>query len=660
MKISFIPPLQLMYNSVCKRSESEIHIPLGVLSLASVLLHKGFEVKIEELNIMLRRGAMKFDDNFANKAAEYLLSKNCDLIGFSTMADSYPIMLMIAKICKEKKPSIPIMFGGPQASMTDIATMENFSYIDFIVRGEAEQVIVELCNKLQNNKGVEELGGITYRKSNATCKRNPDNPLIENLDDIPIPVYDLYPIEECRHYGYIKSFPIEVGRGCPFSCSYCASSVYWRRKYRVRSIVRIIEEIKLIKKEYGFRKFDFVHDIFGIDTAWTAALCDALLKENLSIEWSCSCRMDIMDPSLIKTMSEAGCTSIYCGLESGSRHIQKYIGRNLKLAEISESIEYMKEIGIKPNPSFIIGFPDESVNDLEETTQMYFKYSCITETRLHLLTPYVNTSLYNRNKILFDGFSRDAISIPFIQSYQELIRKHPAIFSNFYYFRTKSINRKMLKEFYVLSAFNPFPGTLLAIKNWLNILLVDWHRILRSLVDRVVDCNSTKEKFVDWKKYAVALEKFILSLTPSVNCTEFLYEVFLYEKFLYDFNKAKLPIQKIPKFPNRPLKSMPTLDKKKSVLYGFKYSPSEIINQSMKQIREPYPVKKKNYKLFFKNRNGALSLVISNKFYEFLSLCNGRNNIESIFHKLYVSPQDIQDYLGGLHNLYENNLIEFS
>src|SRR5262249_51468894 len=179
--------------------------------------------------------------DFCSFAANYFAARDFDLFGFSTVCSSYPLTLRIAEAVKQVHPESVIVLGGPQASVVDVATMTAFPSIDLILRGEAEQTLPELVDALAQQRPLTTIPGLTFRQDQQIV-RNPDAPLVMDLDALPFPAFHLFPdVRFCRH------FPLELGRGCPFSCTFCSTNDFFRRRFRLKSPAQMIADMRRIK-----------------------------------------------------------------------------------------------------------------------------------------------------------------------------------------------------------------------------------------------------------------------------------------------------------------------------------------------------------------------------------------------------------------------------
>ena len=251
--------------------------PVGILSLAAVLESKGLQPEVVDLNRVYYSWLQDSNRNqtdFCSFAGAYLADRDFDLFGFSTVCSSYPLTLRIAAEVKRVRPKSLVVLGGPQASVVDVATMRAYPWIDLVVRGEAEQTLPHLVKALSGGGSLAAVPGITFRRNeDGEIVRNPAAPLVADLDALPFPAFHLFPdVRFCRH------FPLELGRGCPFACTFCSTNDFFRRRFRLKSPEHVIAEMRRVKQSYGINSFELVHDMFTVDRERVVAVCEALLE----------------------------------------------------------------------------------------------------------------------------------------------------------------------------------------------------------------------------------------------------------------------------------------------------------------------------------------------------------------------------------------------
>jgi len=423
---------------------------LGILSLAARLEAEGWSPRIFDLNRTFFRYAEADGEaaleNFAELAAQQIGAIQADVYGFGSICSAYPLALRIARLVKLECPESTIVFGGPQASVVAEQTLASFSFVDFVVRGEAEESLPILLNELFGSRRFDLVPGLTHRSAFG-IQRNVDAPLILDLDALPSPAYHL----TGELHGQVRA-SLELGRGCPFSCTFCSTNDFFRRRFRLRSPERVLQDMRAIDAEYGIRDFDLVHDMFTVDRKRVVAFCQALLDSREGYTWSCSARTDCVDEELIELMAAAGCTGMFFGVETGSERMQKVIDKHLDTRRAHQIIDIVERAGIRSTVSLITGFPQETLADLRETVSMFMHSARTPESspQLNLLAPLANTPLHIQfnDQMTLDLLCSDMSHQGRKQHPEdmELIRRHPDIFPNFYLLPTPALERAMLLE----------------------------------------------------------------------------------------------------------------------------------------------------------------------------------------------------------------------
>jgi len=421
---------------------------LSLLSLASVLDGHGYTADLVNLNrIYLKYVASDNRTNgFARAAAEMIVTSHADLYGFGSICSSYPLTVRIARAVKELSPASIILFGGPQASVVDTDTLQAFGFVDLILRGEAERSLPLLIDQLVGDRRLEEVANLTYRRGSQAV-RNPNAPLILDLDSLPSPAYHLL-----EDFGEMKRIPLEVGRGCPFACTFCSTNDFFRRYFRLRSPGRVIADMRKIAAAYSFRRFDLIHDMFTVDRRRVVAFCTAMIDSGEQFTWSCSARTDCVDEELLELMARSGCDGIFLGVESGSPRMQKIINKHLDLEHVRGMIRASARLGFRPTVSLITGFPEEEREDVTCTLNL-FTYSArfpSSSPQLNLLAPLAATPIYfqYKEKLVLRELCSDISHQARLQRQEDvgLIQAYPNIFPNFYLLPSPHLGDELLLE----------------------------------------------------------------------------------------------------------------------------------------------------------------------------------------------------------------------
>jgi len=412
--------------------------PIGLLIIAAVLEQNNYEVEFIDLPWLVNQGQLKIDAAYPEKAAELISDGKPEVIGLSGLCHAYPHVIQIAQRCKLLNPQVKIILGGAQATTTDVETIQNFPFIDFVVRGEGELTLVELLNKLGNQGDFSGVNGITYRTSEHRVTQTPRRELIKDLDSLPLPAYHL--IDEIIRQSHPPFWQVSIGRGCPHRCAFCAAPQIWERHYRLRSPESIIKEILLLKESYGFRNFYFIHEDPLANKTKFKEFCQVLIQSKLDIQWSCNARIDHVTPELLDLMKQAGCKTVIVGLESGSPRILRIIQKDLDLSKVLINLKECEKRGIQVLSNFIVGFPEETSADLNATCQLALQCAASgNQIWLRAVSPLAGTTLFERHKdrLMWTNLFTELLESVVRWEKEDsqtatLIKRYPFIFSSFY------------------------------------------------------------------------------------------------------------------------------------------------------------------------------------------------------------------------------------
>lgn len=465
------------------QEHTEGRIPFEIFGIISLVESFKFYCNIVDFNIKAENRALtngkiifaKLDLNsyFYNNAATLLNETKSSIFIFFVSVHTngnYFHSIKISQQLKKFNPSAIIIFAGLGPSSSDIYTLQNFKHVDVIIRGESEKttyILLDEIAKIKNFKGkiaeifplLDNLPNITYIDINRKIIRNPDCTLIENLDSLPFPTYAYYGdaiksitnyTTQINNHSVEENIHIEAGRGCPFSCEFCSNKYFWKQKIRFKSQERIISEIKFCVENYGAKKFLLHHQLFTMNKMYILKFCELLINSKLNIQWSCFTRSEFVDSEILEKMSLSGCKTVLYGIESGSQRLLNLIGKKSRLEDVIKQIDLTIKQNIKPQLSFIIGFPDETKDDLQKTLDMYFNYKFLenVDAQIGLLAPVGGTAILNKyNDLLeFDGIGTTTWYTRFFEqnSFNE-IAAYPKVFPQNFYFKTRNMSREMLK-----------------------------------------------------------------------------------------------------------------------------------------------------------------------------------------------------------------------
>ncbi len=433
MRLIFID--NLIYEVSYGIRKYDLQPNLGLLSLVAVACEAGHEAEIYDPKWDLVRGQLDFDASLYRDIAHQILKRAPDVVGFTALGCNFHCVANVAAQIKRLRPKMPILLGGPHATILHREILERFPAFDAVVRHEAERTLPAVLDRL-DSLDLAGVAGVSFRDRRGDVVCNEGRPIIENLDTLPMPAYDRYPLAELG----LDTIRVEAGRGCPFSCTFCSTASFFGRNYRIKTPPRLLQEMDYLHHKYGYADFKLNHDLFTVNRKKVAEFCEAMLDRRYT--WRCSARVDCVDADLLSLMSRAGCRDIYFGIETGSERMQAISRKCLDLHLVEPTLDVVAQLGMSTTVSFITGYPEESLEDQTLTLDFAGRLFCRPNRRavaqLHLLTPEPGTQLMATygDVLRFDGHVTD-FNFPRLQSEDDvLIAADPVIFGNHHYFPT--------------------------------------------------------------------------------------------------------------------------------------------------------------------------------------------------------------------------------
>jgi len=357
--------------------------------LASVLLKEGHDVEIYNQDLH------HYPDEHL---IHYLDNNNYDVIGVGAIGGYYQYkrLIKLSNAINNSRNKPFYIIGGHCPSPEPEYFLRK-TKADVVIIGEGELTIIEVLEALANKKSFSRIKGIAYIEENSIII-NEDRPLIQDIDNIPLPAYHLFPMEQYRIIRMPKikkdefAMPILSGRGCIFKCTFCYRM---DKNFRARSVEAIIEEIALLKKNYGIKYFIFSDELLMSSVKRTINICEEFIKAGLNIKWSCNGRLNFAKHEVLNVMKQAGCVFINYGIESLDNHVLKNMKKSLNAEQIIKGIDATLTAGISPGLNMIFGNIGDNKETLNKAVEFLLKYGDGSECRtIKPVTPYPGTPLY--------------------------------------------------------------------------------------------------------------------------------------------------------------------------------------------------------------------------------------------------------------------------
>ena len=355
--------------------------PLALVYIASSLYHSRHEIKALDMRLYNTDKYVKTIETF-----------NPDIIGFSVTALNLDNTKKLMKITKEKNPSAIIIAGGPHASLAPLMVAKG-KLIDYLVSGEADFLFNEIADALSNEEDIKKFDGVGSIKDEKLKMNKPAQ--VNDIDNLPMPELHLFDLEAYKTYNKQNRYPLQTSRGCPHQCTFCTSSRIGG-SYRMRSSVKVVDEIEHMVKAYNIKRFNVIDDNFALNRKRAADICDEIVSRNLDIKWEIGQGLTTLsaDQELFYKMKKAGCYLISFGVESNDPEILKAIKKPTHdIGIMKRAFTYAKNAGILTKGFMISGLPGATF-EKEMKYIDFFKEADIDIPRISLLTVFPNTEMY--------------------------------------------------------------------------------------------------------------------------------------------------------------------------------------------------------------------------------------------------------------------------
>ncbi len=364
-----------------------------------------------------------------------------DLIAFTFHTPQADQAAALAALARQEDPSVEIVGGGVHATALPEETLRQSVY-DALVLGEGEVPF----EKILAGEDLSSIPGVACQED-GRIHTNLLPPLISDLDDLPMPDYEVFDLPRYRVrkrlWKNAAIASIETSRGCPYNCSFCVSNLVFGNKFRSKSPERVREEFERLHR-LGFREVLIQDDDFTVDQERAVGIFESLIASGLKMDFELSngVRTERLTRDFLKTARRAGCYRLRIGIESGSPEVLKKVEKNLDLERLPKVIADAHAIGLEVIALFILGLPGETTETFRETLR--FASTCGADmARLALFTPYPGSMIYeewlaegrllpaSHSDYLMHQLEKPLYRHP-TMSHPELVQCYHAFYRNFY------------------------------------------------------------------------------------------------------------------------------------------------------------------------------------------------------------------------------------
>lgn len=408
MKVTFLNPPQT--NSKYKFL-GVVAPSLGIGYMAAVLEKNGYDVDVLDASAL----ELTYDE-----IGEEILKRNPDIVSISALTPTIGVALDSADKIKQVKPDTVVVLGGYHPTFEYKSVLEEPS-VDVVVRGEGEYTLLELVQTIESGGDLSSVAGLAFIDENDDeITLTADRPIIKDLDELPFPAFHLFPMDKYKILNITTNVAtIITTRGCPMQCSFCSSAALHGNHLRRRSYENVCDEIELRLKEQNIDTIAFMDDTFTLNKKFVRNFCEEIKRRNLKFWWGCTSRVDTLDEELLQIMKDAGCITIFIGVESADQQMLEKMNKNITISKTESAFGLARKVGIRTIASCVIGMPEDTKKTIKQTIDFVKKLNP-NYALYSLATPYPGTRFYNetfkKNLIKINDWSKFTLLNPVLKT----------------------------------------------------------------------------------------------------------------------------------------------------------------------------------------------------------------------------------------------------
>jgi anaerobic magnesium-protoporphyrin IX monomethyl ester cyclase len=369
--------------------------PMGILSLAAYLRDR-FPADLMLVNQRLDNWGPA---ELGRRAGLF----EADVVGLSALTPNAGSLNSIIRAVRAARPNAFVVIGGPHASAVGASVLDSIE-ADAAILGEGEVAFEQTIRARFDGGDLGDVPGLVWRAADGTVVTNPgSSPIVEDLDSLPMPAYDLIDLPKYWHHQTIapilrrKYVSLITSRGCPYQCIWCHS--IFGKRIRMTSAERVVEEVAWFQRKYNVKDFEFIDDTFNFKPDRVIRVCDLLRTRGLRVKLAIpnGIRGDILTQEQVDALADAGLYHCMIALESGSPRIQKLTRKHLNIPRFLEACEMVARKHVYIHTCCMIGFPSETEEEMQQTIDVACQAKTHT-TSFFTPIPFPGTPLYDMVK----------------------------------------------------------------------------------------------------------------------------------------------------------------------------------------------------------------------------------------------------------------------
>lgn len=403
--------------------------PLGPAYVAAILRQAGHEVQAIDAAVEGFYDVEPFVFNthifgLNPERTVAMIAPDTEVICISLMyTNSWYLDREVIALARRRFPQAIILGGGEHATAVPQYCFDTAPGLDYIVMGEGEASVADLLDCVARGEQPQDIARVAYR-TDAGIRVNTFSRRIKRVtevDKLPWPAWDLFPLDKYFNYKVTygvyrgNNLPILASRGCPYDCTFCSSPLMWGKKYELREVKDVVDEMEYYYKTWQVVSFDFFDLTAIIYKDWIISLCDEIISRGMQISYQipAGTRAEAIDYTVARKLYDSGCRNITYAPESGSPRVLRAIKKRVNLSQILQSIKYSNQVGMNIKLNIIVGFPDETHLDVWRTIFFLVQSSWYGAHDMYpgVFSPYPGSALYDRLELegKIDIYSDDYI-----------------------------------------------------------------------------------------------------------------------------------------------------------------------------------------------------------------------------------------------------------
>lgn len=386
--------------------------PLGLAYIAGTVRDGGFDVQVidgvgEKLDTRHRVDNDCYMYGLTPEETVARIDDDAEIIGVAFgFSFEWPACRDLTKLIRERFPDALLIGGGEHVTAVPEQSLRE-SALDIAILGEGEETALEICKAFEAGElDPSTILGAAYIDNEGNAIINDRRPRKRDLDDIPLPAWDIMPIGNYMDRGYGfginrgRSMPVLASRGCPYQCTFCSNPAMWTTRWVARDPDLLLDEMAMYQEKYGAQNFDFYDLTAIVKKSWIVEFCKKIEERGMKFTWQLpsGTRSEAIDDEVAAWLYKSGCRNLSYSPESGSPSVLDRIKKKIKTESVLESINSSYRQGMSLKTNIMLGFPGETMKEVRETYAFIAKMAIAgaDDVAVWAFSPYPGSELFEQ------------------------------------------------------------------------------------------------------------------------------------------------------------------------------------------------------------------------------------------------------------------------